>query len=517
MKFNIFKYIFFIIVVLLIGFAFYLIYKNGNSKSLAVEENKMQINMLKDMNIGVVNLDTLNPILSNNRDVQYLTKLIFEPLLDITKDFRIENKLAKEFSKINAKTYIVKLREDIYWHDKTKFAAEDVIFTINGLKQDNINSIYKENVKSIEKVEQIDDYTIKIILNEETPFFEYNMCFPILSSSSYDSETLVSKTEKLNGTGKYKIENIQEDLIQLVVANENYKTNIKEINILLKKTVKDLYNSFVNKELDYIITDNVDYEKYLGTMGYNVCKIPNREYEYLVLNNKKLNKNVRQAIEMIIDRDSINYNIYNNRYIDCNFPLYYGTYLYNCEDDIYYANQAKSTLIENGWIYKNNSWINNNKVLKFNLIVNEENEKRLLASEEIKKQLSNLGIDINVIRVNSSTYINYLQNKNYDMILTGNLIGNSPNLGTYFGDNNLSNFDNKEVKELLKDIKNISDEEVLKEKYLRLSYIYNEEMPFISLYSNSLFIITSRNLKGDLSCNWYNLFYNIDDWYKIKN
>ena len=51
---------------------------------------------------------------------------------------------------------------------------------------------------------------------------------------------------------------------------------------------------------------------------------------------------------------------------------------------------------------------------------------------------------------------------------------------------------------------------------LREIEIYKEEMPFISLYSNSLFVLSNTSLKGDLSYNWYNLFYNIENWYKIE-
>ena len=62
----------------------------------------------------------------------------------------------------------------------------------------------------------------------------------------------------------------------------------------------------------------------------------------------------------------------------------------------------------------------------------------------------------------------------------------------------------------------MGESEVLKEKYKELYSIYTEEMPFISLYSNSLFVLTNKQIKGDMSCNWYNLFYNIDNWYKIQ-
>ena len=520
MKSNIFKYIFFAVVIILISFAIYFLYKDENNKSIALEEKKLEVNITDEINIGILGYDTINPILSGNRDIQYISKLIFKPLLDITKDFKIENNLASECSKINSETYLIKLKSDIYWHDKTKFTAKDVVFTINNLKQDNLDSIYKENVKEIKEVEQIDDYTIKIILNKEVPFFEYNMCFPILSYNLYEEGTLKNKTENIVGTGKYKVKKIEEDQIQIVSVDEKSASKIKRINIKLEKETKNLYNDFSKGELDYIITESVDFEKYIGTMGYNLIQVPNREFDYLILNNQNnilRTKEVRQAINLAIDKNSINYIVYNNRYNTCDFPLYYGSYLESTENiNSYNINQAKNILIESGWKLKNNRWINKNKTLKFNFVVNKENHKRVLAAEEIKKQLENLGLSINLMIVNNYAYNNYLKNKNYDIILTGKLVSNSPNLETYFGENNLSNYKNDNMEAILKDIKNFEKEEVLKEKYNEINKIYNEQVPFISLYSNSLFILSNTKLKGDMSCNWYNLFYNIDNWYKVN-
>lgn len=91
-----------------------------------------------------------------------------------------------------------------------------------------------------------------------------------------------------------------------------------------------------------------------------------------------------------------------------------------------------------------------------------------------------------------------------------------PDLNSYLGESNLSNFNNKEVSEILKQIDSIEDKELLQQKYNRIYEIYKEEMPFISLYNNVNFILYSRELKGDLSSNWYDVFYNIENWYKIK-
>ena len=519
MKIGVFRYIFFIIVIILILISIYFLYKDSQKKSQEIKAVRMELNIEKEINIGITSFDNINPLLSNNRDIQYIDKLIFQSLIDISYDFKIENLLAKEFSKINATTYIVKLKENVYWHDGTSFTAEDVIFTINNLKKDGVNSIYKENVSKIEKVEQIDEYTIKIFLTEEVPFFEYKMCFPILASHSYEDGTLNSKSSIPVGTGKYKIDSIEEKSISLI-SNENEKTKLRKINIILKDTVKDLYNALTKEEIDYMVTDNIEYADYIGTMGYNVKQAHNREYEYLALNNENKilsDKKIREVINCAIDKKAINYNVYNNKHMISNFPLDYESYLYNQEEKATYdTNKAKKILRENGWKYVKNYWVKNNNKLEFKLIVNENKEKRVLLAEEIKRQLQEIGIIINIVKVNDNIYNNYIKNKKYDIILAGNIVSNCPDLRSYFGENNLSNFKEEELSMLLKDISNINDEKILKEKYSRIIEIYDEEMPFVSLDSNSLFVLSRTNLKGDLSFNWYNLFYNIDNWYKIK-
>lgn len=519
MKTNLFKYLFFIFVISLVIIAIYILYKDKNKEIQQIENNELQLNLSNEMNIGIINYDTLNPILSNNRDIQYIDKLIFYSLIDITKDFKISYSIAKEVSKINTVTYILKLNDNIKWHDGSNVTSRDVIFTIENLMNKEINSIYSENVKNIDKVIQIDDYTIKVILKEETEFFEYMLCFPILSKENYEAKTLKSKTEIPIGTGKYKINKISENLIEIQKNNINIDDKIQKINILIKENTKALHSALIKKEVDYIITDNIMYEEYLGTMGYNVTSSAGRELEYLVFNTENSimrNKEVRQAITMAIDRNYINYNNYENKFHITNYPLSYGSYLYEYNDIFEYnPSEAKNKLIENGWAYKNGVWSKKNDKLIINLLVNQNNTKREECAEVIKEQLYKVGIIVNIIKVNNNLYNSYVKNNNYDIILAGNIVSNNPSLITYYGDNNLSNYKNLEISNKLNEIKNINNEEKLKEKYKEIQSIYEQELPFMCLYFNSIFVITNTNLKGDFSYNWYNLFYNIDTWYKV--
>lgn len=51
------------------------------------------------MNLGICNFDTINPLLTQNKDVQYVDKLVFNSLVNVNKNFEIENDLAQEISK----------------------------------------------------------------------------------------------------------------------------------------------------------------------------------------------------------------------------------------------------------------------------------------------------------------------------------------------------------------------------------------------------------------------------------
>ncbi len=519
MKTNAFKYIFFAIVFSLIGLAIYMLYKDGKSKAYVIENGKVEINMVKEINVGISNFDTINPILSKNRDVQYITKLVFEPLVDITYDFKIENKLSKEFSKINNTTYIIKLNDDVYFHDGKKFTADDVIFTINTLKSGDIDSIYKENVSEIKEIQKIDDYTIKIILNKEVEFFEYLMCIPILS----ENENIFKADSYIPiGTGKFKITKTEDNNITLERANVDASSKTTKINLILKENVKDLYTALTKKEIDLMITNNIHYEEYIGSIGYNTFQYSGREFDYLILNNKNsiLSSNqVRKAIYYSIDKNQINYNIYNNKYNICDFPLNDSNYLHCIEDkNEYDINKAKNALIEDGWTFSNNTWRKNGRTLRLRLLVNKENEARIKVAENIKEQLNKVGIILNIIKVNENQFNNYIKNKNYDIILSGQVISNSPKLNTYFSIDNLSNYSSPEINTILNEVKNIENQEdVLKEKYIKIEELYKQDMPFISLYFNSIYVLSNKNLKGDLNGNWYNVYYNIDNWYKVKD
>jgi len=531
LKNNILKYIFFIFIIIIAIFTIYTINKKEedkqqeNTHTAVNQEEKVE----QVLNLGIAGLDTMNPILSNNKYVQSISKIIYEPLLTINNNYELEACIASEWAKTSETTYVIKLKENVKWSNGESCTAEDVLYTIDILKEITDSNIYIYNVQYIIQAEVIDTYTIKITLSREVPFFEYNLNFPIMSKSYFGEDNFREsvKSSLPIGTGKYKIETRQDSKIILTKNDdywniENENSQIEKINISLYESVGEMYNDFKLGKLDLINTTNVNIEQYIGTIGYNKVEDIGREYDYLAFNmeNEVLsNPEVRQAINYAIDENAIIASIYNGKYTALDFPISSTSWLYQgnkeSKND---SERAKQILQENGWEFKYNSWqkyVNYyTRQLNFKLVVNSSNSTRVRVAEMIKQQLEAIGIKVTLIQANDNLYNNYKTYKNYDMILCGTYIGTSPDLERYLGDGNLANFNNEEAKTIINDLKNITDEELLKQKYKRLYEIYTAEVPYISLYHSYNITAYSKSLAGSISANWYNIFYNISNWAK---
>ena len=531
MKNNIFGYIFIVFIIGIMAFAIYRVKiqnSNNNKDGAASSSSVQEIEKGTEMTLAISEFDTINPIITSNKKVQDIDKLIYESLINITEDYKIEYCLAKEIAKNSEKTYIIKLKSGIKWSDGNRFTSYDVKFTIDRLlKDENANSVYKQNVENIEEVDIIDNTTLTIILSKEVKNFEYYLNFPILSNEYYAGSDFWN-TEKNTApvtTGRFKISEVTNNTILLEKNtdwwNKEKSSTIEKITINLYSTVAELYNAFKMGSIDLISTQNSSYQNYVGTIGYDVTEIEGREFVFLALNTNNSilsDANIRKAIRASIDKNRVISNSYGNIYKTSNFPINTSSYLVDEGEENFYNLEEKNNLLSSsGWELKKGTWQKNinykTNVIQLNLLVRAKDGTRVRAAEDIKNQLQEQGILINIIYASDSEYNSYLNNKNYDIALCSIEQPIAPDLNSYFGSNNYANYSNSEVKEIMNSIGNISDENELKVKFQRLYEIYNEEVPYIGIARNKILAIKNTNLIGEIKANWYNMFYNIDEWY----
>ncbi|MCI9365210.1 MAG: hypothetical protein HFJ54_00850 [Clostridia bacterium] len=407
MKKGYFIYIFIALAIGLIAFSAYYLYKHENEKieDVANTVRETKTNEITNIRLGISNLDSLNPIVSKNQNIQDTSKIIYEPLLGLTDDYKLENLLAVEWSKAENKAYLIKLRENVKWHNGTDFNAVDVKYTIDQIKNLGSEYIYFPNVSNIESIDIVNNNLLKINLYEEEPFFEYNLTFPIICASFYGEEDITTsdKSKIPMGTGMYKIQEIDINS-QLELKLNTSWWNIKKvtpkidkINVKIYSSIAEVYNAYKLGSIDFLATtNNKAIEENIGTIGYNIKENYGRQFDYLALNceNSVLsNKEVRQAINYAINKGEIINSVYGGKYIEADYPLAYGSYLYNKSSTDYEFNQdrAKRILVDNGWEYINKYWqkkINYSTVrIKLDLLVNSSNEARVNVANIIKSNL----------------------------------------------------------------------------------------------------------------------------------
>src|SRR2546425_12928020 len=106
---------------------------------------------------------TMDPHLSGSKIDRQVYHNIYEPLVTLDAKLGIKPGLAESWQQPDSKTVVFKLRRGVKFHDGTDFNAEAARFNFNRMKTEP-KSVRKGEVASIESVDIVDPYTIKINL-----------------------------------------------------------------------------------------------------------------------------------------------------------------------------------------------------------------------------------------------------------------------------------------------------------------------------------------------------------------
>lgn len=532
-KSDIIKYLFFVFLIIL-AIVTYVFYQKGNSTSQETTTNKKQeesMNMLKDLRVGIAQFDTINPLISTNRNVQSVSKLIFDPLVTFDENYNINYALAKEISRKNSKEYIVKLKENVTWQNGNDFNANDVKFTIEQIKKLK-NSLYSGNVSNISGVSIVDEHTLVIILKNEVDAFEYNLTFPILSEKHFEGAKFTSAARNTSptGTGMYRIDSTDKKTLKLI-KNANYwgkdsgqSPIIENITVNIYSNVSDLYTAFKNGNVDLIDTNLKNVQDYIGTLGYTAATYKTKEFDYMVFNCRTgclSDSSARKAINFAIDKASIVKGVYGSNYSTSSFPLDYGSWLYGVSqvDSSFDQNKAKEALRQGGWQYATGSWskvIDGERVkLDFEITVNDSNETDIKVAQRIVNQLDKIGIKCSIKEVAKKKYYDLIGKKNgYEAMIININTSYSLNLNTYLGNKNTSGYVNARMSELLKRMYSASDTNTIKDMFSQIVSLYNEDVPFIGIARKNGVVIYNTNVVGTTKPTSYNVFNKFQKWYR---
>jgi peptide/nickel transport system substrate-binding protein len=208
----------------------------GRVASSAVPSGKVVVALAVDAR-------SMNPIEDNVGPVQNIYYAIFDSLVYIGADMKVQPGLAVSWKNIDANTWEFKLRQGVKFHNGEDFTAEDVKFTFDWMTspeqaQTAAWAYYVKDVYGSSEV--LDNHTIRFVMKKLDPLFLNRLT--IYHMLPKDTFTRVGAPNfRLNpvGTGPFRfVEWVKDDHVS-VEANPAYWGGAPNIKTVVFKIVPD--------------------------------------------------------------------------------------------------------------------------------------------------------------------------------------------------------------------------------------------------------------------------------------
>ncbi len=173
--------------------------------------------------------DGLNPAANNFAVSAYvMTYPVFDPVVYWDAQGRWIPYLAESFTAVDdGKSWQMKLREGVRFHDGTELDADDAIATFEAQLADPIVSLaVRPFFPSEGRIEKIDDLTVQMNLLHETTFFPQTVTSQLGMIAPSEWLARAAEDATLNqmpvGTGPFMIESRTQDEVTVLVRNPDY-------------------------------------------------------------------------------------------------------------------------------------------------------------------------------------------------------------------------------------------------------------------------------------------------------
>lgn len=185
---------------------------------------------------SVGSLQPLNPWFTVTNDVNRdIVSLVFSGLLKYDpQSKKIESDLADLSISNGGKSYTLKLKDNLEWHDSTPekphpVTVEDVLFTYRTIKDPAFtNTLLRQNFQGVE-LEKVDNRTVRFKLEEPYSFFASNLTIGILPENQFTGIPVARLDQALDfgfapiGAGPYKFKSLVQTELSTEITLERFE------------------------------------------------------------------------------------------------------------------------------------------------------------------------------------------------------------------------------------------------------------------------------------------------------
>lgn len=488
------------------------------------------------LNLCLFEVDTLNPLLTKNEGNLDVLSLMYDSLFTVSDDSSIKNSLCESYEATNGGlNYAFKIRDGVKFHDGTALTASDVDASFKLI----IDSQSPHCVKFLKVSETHADYmTWHVTLSEPIINFPALLDFPIIKradaariypTAKAPGEFIFDISSIPVGTGLYKLSEYKISKILLLNVSEEHFSGkspyIPNIKIYITSDKEAAVSMFENLAIDVLPKAAANLGEYTPKRKLKTIHYPTNKFTFLGVNNQSpllISPNVRRAISMCIDINSISGSTQPTTIERADIPINPGSYLYNKDlvPVLYDIKEAQKLLKKDGFTDPDENGILEKQIygehynLSLDVLVNSENTIRSKIINTIKPALEQAGFSINITTLNYDAYVSRIESGNYDLFVGG--LDISPNFDLSFmleTEKNAYGIANEKIDLCLNQLRLLSNPDAFVPVYADICTELSETMPIIGLYFENGDMLCDDDLKGNIKPTQNNTFANIEEWF----
>ncbi len=495
----------------------------------------------------------VNPLLATSPADLDMTALIYSGLMRKDTTGTLIPDLAEKYEvSKDGLEYTFTLKDKLVFQDGKPLTTDDIIFTINSVKDPIIKSPQKINWDGV-SMEKIDDRNIKFVLKQPYASFLDSTTLGILPEHIWNASPIELHEANTTpvGSGPYQIKNINKESTGTINSYELTafkkfalgEPYIKNLTINFYQNEKDLSGAISNGDIDQIssITPALALELSKNDYEINSSVLPRVFGLYFNQSQNQIfiDKTVVRAIDQAIDKDRIirevlsGYGISIDQPIPPNLVAYQklSTGSVSSREEI--IQKVQADLSKAGWNKNSAGFLEktttdskkkkSTSTLAFSISTSNVPELAKTA-EIIKENLLSIGINVDVKTFDTGNLNqSVIRPRKYDALLFGQIINNESDLYAFWHSSqrkdpglNIALYANTKVDKILEEAFTITDAEARIKKYLQFEDEIRKDMPAIFLYSPKFIYVVSKNVHGlDLNhiINPKDRFANVYSWY----
>jgi len=446
-------------------------------------------------------ITVINPTLggANQDSACWVFNMIYDKLVVSNGDGTYTGVLAKSWETTDYKTFTLKLRDDVSFHNGEKLTAADFIYTIDVGKESVGMPVY-DIWGSVQSATAADPYTLVIVLEDVDVDFFYRLSLPqavVINEKAIQADPIKGYWI---GTGCWKIEDFSESDYVKFIRNDDYwgpPAITERITLRYVEETSARLIQLLNGDCDIcFMLEAEDIPKALEDPAFELFNFINNNIQYIGFNMEHpvvSDLNFRMAVASALDRQEMATYAFGIVAVPDTEGTFYGYQTEFRNHDIpivpYDLDAAKEYLAASP--YKGETL-----EIASAIITN------ILAAEVIQQQLRKIGIETDIKTMDPPSmapYAQYGSNQSTMVVYVGpqSLSASSyRNLiypESYY---NRTSYNNPVVNEMLDRARTVTDVNERSALYKEIQEIVAQDPPYLSLFWLMSPIVGSKDIGG---------------------